>query len=183
VHWQTTFKDFYSKHYSTYRQLAWQHSMSTAMLRASFPKGAKELSVSLLQALVLLLFNDADELSYEAIKEQLGMKDDKELQRTLLSLSAGKVRLAAAGRGRGAQCERCPILNRAHHTLALKTHVPFDLPHDMRCHAAVPANPWPGSGFVTGRWPHAGGCNAITSPHFSCKNTHLLRMHGPAPRG
>ncbi|KAF6264244.1 Cullin-domain-containing protein [Scenedesmus sp. NREL 46B-D3] len=93
VHWQTTFKDFYAKHYSTYRQLAWQHSMSTAMLRASFPKGAKELSVSLLQALVLLLFNDADELSYEAIKEQLGVKDDKELQRTLLSLSAGKVRV------------------------------------------------------------------------------------------
>jgi hypothetical protein len=69
--------------------------MSTAMLRASFPKGAKELSVSLLQALVLLLFNDADELSYEAIKEELGVKDDKELQRTLLSLSAGKVRGAA----------------------------------------------------------------------------------------
>jgi hypothetical protein len=92
VHWQSTFKEFYSKHYSSYRQLAWQHSMSTAMLRASFPKGAKELSVSLLQALVLLLFNDADELSYEAIKDELGVKDDKELQRTLLSLSAGKVR-------------------------------------------------------------------------------------------
>lgn len=85
------FKEFYSKHYSSYRQLAWQHSMSTALLRGCFPKGAKELSVSLLQGLVLLLFNDADELSYEAIKEQLGVKDDKELSRTLLSLSAGKV--------------------------------------------------------------------------------------------
>eukprot|EP00879_Flechtneria_rotunda_P030046 GHRR01032564.1.p1 GENE.GHRR01032564.1~~GHRR01032564.1.p1 ORF type:complete len:114 (-),score=36.57 GHRR01032564.1:116-457(-) len=85
------FKDFYSKHYSSYRQLVWQHSMSTAMLRANFPKGAKELSVSLLQALVLLLFNDADELSYEAIKEQLGVKNERELQRTLLSLSVGKV--------------------------------------------------------------------------------------------
>eukprot|EP00879_Flechtneria_rotunda_P031663 GHRR01034612.1.p1 GENE.GHRR01034612.1~~GHRR01034612.1.p1 ORF type:complete len:688 (+),score=269.23 GHRR01034612.1:951-3014(+) len=93
VHWQTMFKDFYSKHYSSYRQLVWQHSMSTAMLRANFPKGAKELSVSLLQALVLLLFNDADELSYEAIKEQLGVKNERELQRTLLSLSVGKVRV------------------------------------------------------------------------------------------
>lgn len=93
VHWQTMFKEFYSKHYSSYRQLAWQHSMSTALLRGCFPKGAKELSVSLLQGLVLLLFNDADELSYEAIKEQLGVKDDKELSRTLLSLSAGKVRV------------------------------------------------------------------------------------------
>jgi cullin-4 len=44
------------------------------------------------QALVLLLFNDADELSFESIKEQLGVEDDKELQRTLLSLSLGKVR-------------------------------------------------------------------------------------------
>jgi hypothetical protein len=49
LHWQGLFKEFYSKHYSTYRQLMWQHSMSTAMLRANFPKGAKELSVSLLQ--------------------------------------------------------------------------------------------------------------------------------------
>lgn len=95
VHWQTMFKEFYSKHYSTYRQLVWQHSMSTAMLRANFPKGVKELSVSLVQALVLLLFNDNDELTYEAVKEQLGMKDDKELQRTLLSLSVGKVNQVA----------------------------------------------------------------------------------------
>jgi hypothetical protein len=53
LHWQTLFKDFYSKHYSTYRQLLWQHSMSTAMLRANFPKGAKELSVSLMQVCAL----------------------------------------------------------------------------------------------------------------------------------
>jgi hypothetical protein len=49
LYWQGLFKDFYAKHYSTYRQLLWQHSMSTAMLRANFPKGAKELSVSLMQ--------------------------------------------------------------------------------------------------------------------------------------
>lgn len=91
MHWQTRFKDFYSKHYSTYRQLVWQHSLSTAMLRANFPKGSKELSVSLLQAVVLLLFNDHDEMTYADIKDQLGVKDDRELQRTLLSLSVGKV--------------------------------------------------------------------------------------------
>jgi len=50
--WQGLFKDFYSKHYSTYRQLLWQHSLSTAMLRANFPKGPKELSVSLMQVCV-----------------------------------------------------------------------------------------------------------------------------------
>eukprot|EP00775_Hariotina_reticulata_P012777 gene12777-12905_t len=102
-HWQTSFKEFYSKQYSTYRQLAWQHSLSTAMLKANFPKGSKELSVSLLQALVLLLFNDADELSYEAIKEQLGTSDEKELQRTLLSLSVGKVRVLSKS-PKGPEC-------------------------------------------------------------------------------
>jgi len=44
-----------------------------------------------MQALVLLLFNDTDEMTYEAIKEQLGASDEKELQRTMLSLSVGKV--------------------------------------------------------------------------------------------
>lgn len=52
LYWQGLFKDFYSKHYSTYRQLMWQHSLSTAMLRANFPKGPKELSVSLMQVCV-----------------------------------------------------------------------------------------------------------------------------------
>lgn len=101
VHWQTRFKDFYSRHYSTYRQLVWQHSLSTAMLRANFPKATKELSVSLMQALVLLLFNDIDQLTFTEIKDQLGVKDDRELQRTMLSLSAGKVRnhLLLVGRG------------------------------------------------------------------------------------
>jgi hypothetical protein len=52
LHWQALFSDFYGKHYSSYRQLVWQHSLSTAMLRAQFPKGAKELSVSLTQVCV-----------------------------------------------------------------------------------------------------------------------------------
>lgn len=49
------------------------------------------------QALVLLLFNDSDELSAASIKEALGVDDDKELARTLLSLSVGKVRGDARG--------------------------------------------------------------------------------------
>ena len=45
------FKDFYlSKHSG--RRLVWQNSLGACVLRASFPKGAKELSVSLFQACV-----------------------------------------------------------------------------------------------------------------------------------
>ncbi len=46
---QAVFKDFYlSKHSG--RRLVWHNSLGTCMLRAQFPKGLKELSVSLFQA-------------------------------------------------------------------------------------------------------------------------------------
>ena len=50
------FKMFYSSKHSG-RTLTWQHSMDQCVLKAIFPSGKKELSVSLYQALVLLLFN------------------------------------------------------------------------------------------------------------------------------
>ena len=62
------FKAFYvSKHSG--RRLMWQHSLGTCVLRANFPSGKKELSVSLFQAVVLLLFNDMDALSYVEIMQ------------------------------------------------------------------------------------------------------------------
>jgi cullin-4 len=45
-----------------------QHALGTATLRARFPAGAKELSVSLYQAVILLLFNGADEVPFADIK-------------------------------------------------------------------------------------------------------------------
>jgi len=65
--------------------------------------------MSVVQALVLLLFNDCDELTAEAIKEQLGVDDDKELQRTLLSLSVGKVRGGGAQGGRYMWEQKCVL--------------------------------------------------------------------------
>ena len=50
------FKLFYASKHSG-RTLTWQHSMDQCVLKAIFPSGRKELSVSLYQALVLLLFN------------------------------------------------------------------------------------------------------------------------------
>ena len=42
------FKEFYlSKHSG--RRLAWHNTLATCMLKAHFPKGAKELSMSLFQ--------------------------------------------------------------------------------------------------------------------------------------
>ncbi|KAH9487336.1 Cullin-4 [Psilocybe cubensis] len=84
----TKYTDYYkSKH--TGHVLAWNHSLGTATLKARFNTGAKELTVSLYQAIVLLLFNESPEIPYADIKEQTSM-DEAELKRTLQSLACGK---------------------------------------------------------------------------------------------
>ncbi|CAI0545033.1 unnamed protein product [Linum tenue] len=89
--YQVIFKEFYlSKHSG--RRLMWQNSLGQCVLKAEFPKGRKELAVSLFQTVVLMLFNDAQRLSFQDIKDATGI-EDKELRRTLQSLACGKVRV------------------------------------------------------------------------------------------
>lgn len=45
-----------------------------------------------IQTVVLMLFNDAEKLSLQDIRESTGI-EDKELRRTLQSLACGKVRV------------------------------------------------------------------------------------------
>jgi len=89
-----SFKNFYvSKHSG--RVLNWQHSLDHCVVKATFPSGRKELSVSLFQALVMLLFNDlppGGQLGYKDIKAATRL-EDKELVRNLQSLACGKVRV------------------------------------------------------------------------------------------
>lgn len=49
----------------------WQNNLGHCVVKATFPKGKKELLVSLFQTVVLLLFNDQkrDHLTYNEIKE------------------------------------------------------------------------------------------------------------------
>lgn len=49
------------------------------------------MAVSLVQTVVMLLFNDTKSISYKDIAEATGI-EQKELKRTLLSLACGKVR-------------------------------------------------------------------------------------------
>ncbi|KAL5977485.1 Cullin-4 [Asimina triloba] len=89
--YQDIFKEFYlSKHSG--RRLMWQNSLGHCVLKAEFPKGKKELAVSLFQTVVLMLFNDAQKLSFQDIKDSTCI-EDKELRRTLQSLACGKVRV------------------------------------------------------------------------------------------
>jgi len=66
------FVTFYkSKHQG--RKLDWDHSLGTATLKGRFKAGSKELTVSLYQAVVLLLFNDVAEMGYSQILEATRM--------------------------------------------------------------------------------------------------------------
>ena len=102
----------YGEHYKfkhSGRILDWIHSLGTAILKAQFKAGTKELSVSLYQAVVLLLFNEATEIPFVDIKEQTNIGkisfillyfclthlpvswlDDEELRRVLQSLACAK---------------------------------------------------------------------------------------------
>ncbi|KAE9994625.1 hypothetical protein EG327_006768 [Venturia inaequalis] len=76
------------------RKLEWKHALAHCQMKASFPKGKKEIVVSSFQAFVLLLFNGVGEnekISYETLKEETGLVDT-ELVRTLQSLACAKLR-------------------------------------------------------------------------------------------
>ena len=90
------------------RRLTWMHELSTAVLRARFdggsgggggsgarsaakPAQSKELIVSLHQASVLLLFNDAEALSLAQVVEGTGLPV-REARLVLASLSLARVR-------------------------------------------------------------------------------------------
>jgi len=89
--YQEVFKTFYLQKYSG-RRLQWHNSLGTCVLKSKFPLGVKELQVSLFQTIVLMLFNDADVLTYKDIKETTRI-EDRELRRTLQSLACGRVRV------------------------------------------------------------------------------------------
>ncbi|KAJ3349956.1 Cullin-3 [Entophlyctis luteolus] len=99
------FERYYLNSRHTGRKLSWLDSMGNADLRASFPKGKKEINVSALGMIVLLTcFNDDSDndggvdaasshaVAYPAIAEATGI-GEAELKRTLQSLSLGKHRI------------------------------------------------------------------------------------------
>lgn len=65
----TSYLNYYNNKFKG-RKLDWDHALGTATLKARFKRSDKELSVSLYQAVILLLFNDGNALSYADIKDQ-----------------------------------------------------------------------------------------------------------------
>lgn len=65
----TAYENYYKGRHSGHT-LDWDHALGTATLTGRFKPGNKELSVSLYQAVVLLLFNAETEWRYPDILEQ-----------------------------------------------------------------------------------------------------------------
>ena len=83
------FEKFYlGKHKG--RKVEWNTCLCTCTVKAVMAKWKKELIVSLLQALVLLAFNDVEECSFADICAKLGTKD-AELTRAIQHLTFSQV--------------------------------------------------------------------------------------------
>eukprot|EP01064_Diplonema_japonicum_P003292 TRINITY_DN12139_c0_g2_i1.p1 TRINITY_DN12139_c0_g2~~TRINITY_DN12139_c0_g2_i1.p1 ORF type:complete len:771 (+),score=170.73 TRINITY_DN12139_c0_g2_i1:320-2632(+) len=85
------FKSYYLGKYSG-RKLTWQPCLCTCTVKATFGSTKKELIVSLLQALVLLLFNTEREASFSRIKEAVGT-GDADLTRSVQALVFSQARV------------------------------------------------------------------------------------------
>eukprot|EP00188_Purpureofilum_apyrenoidigerum_P004024 Plantae.Rhodophyta-Purpureofilum_apyrenoidigerum.ctg4379.p1 GENE.Plantae.Rhodophyta-Purpureofilum_apyrenoidigerum.ctg4379~~Plantae.Rhodophyta-Purpureofilum_apyrenoidigerum.ctg4379.p1 ORF type:complete len:774 (+),score=184.12 Plantae.Rhodophyta-Purpureofilum_apyrenoidigerum.ctg4379:27-2324(+) len=83
--------EFYNSCHSK-RVLTWHHSMGTGELRAEFESSRHELLASFFQMSVLMLFNNADRLSYVEIANASKIPQ-AELQRTLQSLACAKYKI------------------------------------------------------------------------------------------
>ncbi|XP_056641516.1 cullin-4A-like, partial [Diorhabda sublineata] len=84
INFQDTFQKFYSINHSG-RKLFWQPNLGHCIVKAYFENGKKELQVSLLQTIVLLLFNDSQKLTFREIYEITNIEME-ELKRILISL-------------------------------------------------------------------------------------------------
>lgn len=123
IDYQEAFKRFYlTKHEG--RKLSWQHIDGSCSVKAVFPKGTKILSLSLYQTVALMLFNDADEITYDDILTATGI-EDFQLNRTMLSLACGKVRVLQK-RPKGPKVNRSDVFyfNKvfAHKSMRLKVN-------------------------------------------------------------
>lgn len=86
-----SFTEFYLARHNGCR-LGFEHTLAQCTLRATYPSGKKELQVSLLQALVLVLFNQSDSLEFDEIYKRTNI-DERELKRVLASLCSSKQKL------------------------------------------------------------------------------------------
>jgi cullin-4 len=80
---QELYEKFYTKKFNG-RKLDWQNTLSSCLITAHFPKGQKEVLMSLSQAVILLMFNNKRKksISYSEIQTATGLGNaDKEAEK------------------------------------------------------------------------------------------------------
>lgn len=75
------------------QKLMWQSQLGTGEIKATFPSGSKDLTVTTYQMCFLMLFNNADVLSLNEIRDACGGIPETDLRRHLLSLCTSKVKV------------------------------------------------------------------------------------------
>lgn len=97
------FKKFYLQRHSG-RKISWQANMGSAEMRAFLGARRKkcDLSVTTYQMIILLLFNDTDELTYRDLKLMTNIPEN-ELRRHALSMCTPKVPLLTCDLENGAR--------------------------------------------------------------------------------
>lgn len=86
------FGTFYSKQ-SNSKKLTWVFSLGTAVLSLTFPNGKKhDVEVIPFQAAALLLFSEADTVTWGEARDGTGLPD-ADITRTLASLSCGRFKI------------------------------------------------------------------------------------------
>ncbi len=71
----------FEKHYKmkhSGRKLEWKHALAHCQLKATFPKGSKEIVVSCFQAVILTAFNKNESMSYSDLKAFSGLGKSRE---------------------------------------------------------------------------------------------------------
>eukprot|EP01036_Dinobryon_divergens_P026477 gene26477-35136_t len=98
------FGDFYFEMHSG-RKLIWMTHLGSCDLKAAFPTGRKELSVSTYQICILMLFNQQDTISLSSIRHATNIPE-LELRRHLLSLCTPKLKiLKKSSKGKNIEAE------------------------------------------------------------------------------
>jgi len=91
IHCCDVFKNYYL-HNHTGRRLAWQQAMGTAELKAKFGAKSHELQVTTPQMIILMLFNDSDNMSFKALLDQTALPA-RDVKKELTPICVGKYKV------------------------------------------------------------------------------------------
>ena len=101
---QENFWNYYKKKHQG-RKISWQYALGNCTVAFTTSAGSKtktyDLVVTLLQGLILLCFNDRDHWTLPELEQRVGMDEREEMERTLISMSAGKEQFRVLLRKKG----------------------------------------------------------------------------------